>query len=72
MAVGDRLKGVLRSDPRHPKGRNPYAHVAGCVREKFGCAYGELADERVIELRAYLVELEGEEGSTAEQRGPAS
>ncbi len=57
MAVGDRLRGVLKTDPRHPRGRNPYAHVAGCVREKLGCSYGELPDERVGELRSYLKEL---------------
>ena len=60
-AVGDRLKGVLGSDVRHPRGRNPYAHVAGCVREKFGCSYGDLPDERVGEVRRYLIELEAEE-----------
>ena len=60
-ALGDRLQSVLRSDPRHPRGRNPYAHVAGCVREWFGCSYGELADERVEEVRGYLKELEEKE-----------
>jgi hypothetical protein len=35
--------------------------VAGCVRERFGCSYGELADERVEEVRGYLKELEEKE-----------
>ena len=60
-AVGDRLQGVLENDARHPRGRNPYAHVAGCVRGKFGCSYGDLPDERVGEVRRYLIELEAEE-----------
>ena len=60
-ALGDRLQSVLGSDPRHPRGRNPYAHVAGCVRERFGCSYGELEDERVDEIRGYLRELEEKE-----------
>ncbi len=60
-AVGDRLQGVLESDIRHPRGRNPYAHVAGCVRRKFGCSYGDLPDERVGEVRRYLIELEAKE-----------
>ena len=60
-AVGDRLQGVLKSDVRHPRGRNPYAHVAGCVKERFGCSYGDLPDERVGEVRRYLIELEAEE-----------
>jgi len=57
-ALGDRLAGFLPSDSRHPAGRNPHAHVAGCVRERFGCSYGELGDERVDEVRGYLKELE--------------
>jgi hypothetical protein len=62
-AVGDRLQGVLEIDVRHPWGRNPYAHVAGCVKERFGCSYGDLPDERVGEVRRYLIELEVEEKS---------
>jgi hypothetical protein len=31
------------------------------VREKFGCSYGDLPDERVGEVRRYLIELEAEE-----------
>ena len=32
--AGDYLVGQLPSHPHHPKGRNPYAHVAICVKEK--------------------------------------
>jgi len=62
-SVGDRLKGFLENDVRHPGGRNPYAHVAGCVKKRFGCSYGELPDERVAEVRQFLIELETEEKS---------
>ena len=68
-AVGDRLQGVLESDVRHPRGRNPYAHVAGGVKERFGCSYGDLPDERAGELRRYLIELETEEKSRSGERG---
>ena len=68
-AVGDRLQGFLESDIRHPRGRNPYAHVAGCVKEKFGCSYGDLPDERVGEVRRYLIELEAEEKSRSGEGG---
>ena len=34
--AGDFLAGQLPDHPNHPKGRNSYAHVALCVREKFG------------------------------------
>jgi hypothetical protein len=67
-AVGDRLQGVLESDVRHPRGRNPYAHVAGCVKEKFGCSYGDMPDERVGEVRRYLIELEADEKSRSGNR----
>jgi len=30
------LLGQLPDHPNHPKGRNPYAHIALCVKEKFG------------------------------------
>ncbi len=68
-AVGDRLQGFLESDIRHPRGRNPYAHVAGCVKEKFGCSYGDMPDERVGEVRRYLIELEAEEKSRSGEGG---
>ena len=29
--AGDYLQGQLPDHPNHPKGRNPYAHVAICV-----------------------------------------
>ena len=62
MKAGERLKPVLQEDPGHPKGRNPYAHVAGCVRDKFGCSYGELPDEKAPEVIFYLEELVKLEG----------
>jgi len=65
-SLGDRLQEVLEPDPRHPRRRNPYAHVAGCVRDRFGCSYGDLPDEKAGELRTYLQELEREE---REKRG---
>jgi hypothetical protein len=67
QAVGDRLRGVLQPDPRHPAGRNPHAHVAGCVKEKFGCSYRELPDEKAGELRQYLRDLEAGERSSREK-----
>ena len=33
--AGDYLTGQLPDHPNHPKGRNPYAHVALCIKEKF-------------------------------------
>lgn len=67
-ALGDRLREELEPDPRHPQGRNPYAHVAGCVKDRFGCSYGDLPDEKVGELRKYLQALEIEEKSRGESQ----
>jgi hypothetical protein len=66
QALGDRLRGVLPADPRHPAGRNPHAHVAGCVKAKFGVSYRELPDEKAGEVRRYLQELEANERGGAE------
>jgi len=30
--AGDYLVGQLPDHPNHPKGRNPYAHVAICIK----------------------------------------
>lgn len=61
QATGDRLKGVLPPDPRHPQGRNPHAHVAGCVQQRFGGSYKDLPDERAQEIRIFLAALEEKE-----------
>jgi len=65
QATGDRLRGVLEPDPRHPRGRNSHAHVAGCVKERFGCSYRDLPDDRAEEIRKYLQELEEAERRNA-------
>jgi hypothetical protein len=39
------------------------------VKERFGCSYGDLPDERVGEVRRYLIELEAEEKSRSVERG---
>ena len=55
--AGDHLQGQLPNHPNHPKGRNPYAHVALCVKEKFNSSYKDIPDdqfEKVIEYIEYL------------------
>jgi hypothetical protein len=37
--AGDYLVGQLSDHPNHPKGRNPYAHVAICVKSQFKASY---------------------------------
>ena len=52
--AGDYLKGQLPNDPNHPKGRNPYAHVALCVKEKFKVSYKEIPDEKYNQVINYI------------------
>ena len=48
------LQRQLPDHPNHPKGRNPYAHVALCVKEKFGNSYKDIPDEKFQEVVDYI------------------
>ena len=52
--AGDYLKGQLPNHPNHPMGRNPYAHVALCVREKFNTSYKNIPDEKIEEVIKFI------------------
>ena len=52
--AGDYLVNKLPDHPNHPKGRNAYAHVAICVKNKFGCTYKEIPDEKLKEIMEYI------------------
>lgn len=52
--AGDRLVGKLPPSRNHPKGRNPYAHVAICIKGKFGQSYKEIPDARIKEVIDYI------------------
>ena len=51
------LLNELPDHPNHPKGRNPYAHVALCVKEKFGNSYKDIPDEKFQEFVDYIEHL---------------
>ena len=55
--TGDFLKGKLPDHPNHPKGRNPYAHVALEVKNHFGMTYKDISDEKYEEVIAFLKKL---------------
>ena len=55
--AGNRLFGKLPPSRYHPKGRNPYAHVAICVKERFGQSYKEIPDERIQEVMDFIDHL---------------
>ena len=52
--IGDDLKGKLPHHPNHPKGRNPYAHVALKVKTRFGISYKDIDYEKYQELVDFL------------------
>ncbi len=54
LEAGDYLQGQLPDHPNHPKGRNPYAHVAICVKSKFNTSYKDIPDEKFDEVIKYI------------------
>ena len=52
--AGDYLGGQLPGHPNHPKGRNPYAHVAICVKDNFNASYKDIPDEKFNEVVDYI------------------
>ena len=52
--AGDYLQGQLPDHPNHPKGRNPYAHVALCIKNKFNMTYKDIEDDSLNEVLAYI------------------
>ena len=52
--TGDFLKDKLPDHPNHPKGRNPYAHVAICIKSKFNSSYKDIEDEKFGEVINYI------------------
>jgi hypothetical protein len=55
--AGDYLEGQLPDHPNHSKGRNPYAHVAICVKEKFGNSYKDIEDDKFQEVVDFIEHL---------------
>ena len=52
--AGDYLVGQLPNHPNHPKGRNPYAHVAICVKDKFNASYKDIPDDKFDKVISYI------------------
>ena len=52
--AGDYLVGQLPDHPNHPKGRNPYAHVAICIKDHFYASYKDIPDEKFYEVVKYI------------------
>ena len=54
LEAGDFLKDKLPPHPSHPKGRNPYAHVALEIKNQFGASYKDIEDEKINEVINYI------------------
>ena len=52
--AGNSLQGDLPDHPNHPKGRNPYAHVAICVKDHFDSTYKDIPDGKFDEVIKYI------------------
>ena len=52
--AGDYLQSQLPEHPNHPKGRNPYAHVALAVKNKFNNSYKDIDDSKFYEVIKYI------------------
>ena len=53
--AGDYLVGQLPDHPNHPKGRNPYAHVAICIKSKFDASYKDIPEYLYNLHRTYFL-----------------
>ena len=54
LEAGDYLKDKLPKHPKHPKGRNSYAHVALEIKNKFKMSYKDIPDEKYISVLKYI------------------
>ena len=52
--AGFYLGGQLPDHPNHPTGRNPYAHVAICVKDHFKLSYKDVPDEKFDDVVKYI------------------
>ena len=52
--AGDYLAGKLPEHPSHPKGRNSYAHVAICIKNKFKKSYKDIEDDKLNQVIEYI------------------
>ena len=52
--TGDELVDKLPQHPSHPKGRNPYAHIALEIKNRYGMTYKDIPDDKMKELIDYI------------------
>jgi hypothetical protein len=52
--AGNYLQNKLPNSSSHPQGRNSYAHVALCVKDKFGLSYKDIPDDDFNKVQEYI------------------
>ena len=57
QSTGDLLQPLLKPSPFHPKGRNAYAHIAICIKQKFEQSYKDIPDTLYDDVLKYIDEL---------------
>ena len=54
LLAGDYLRNKLPEHPNHPKGRNPYAHIALEIKNRFKMSYKDLPDEEYNDILNFI------------------
>ena len=54
QSTGDKLQPLLKPSAFHTKGRNAYAHLALSIKEKYGCSYKDIPDEKYEDVILFL------------------
>ena len=52
--AANELRGKLLPSRRHPRGRNPNAHIAKCIKNRFRKSYRDIPDEKVEAVMDYI------------------
>ena len=52
--AAEELRGKLLPSRRHPRGRNPNAHIAKCIKNRFRNSYRDIPDEKVEAVMDYI------------------
>lgn len=55
---GKKLSGMLPNHPKHPKGRNSYAHICLLIKEKFGVSYKHIDDNLLGNVLKFIEDIE--------------
>ena len=52
--AAEELRGKLLPSRRHPRGRNPNAHIAKCIKNRFRNSYRDIPDTKVEAVMDYI------------------